>query len=467
MIYSVAIACTSAGWLLLLILNPESLWAALTLSFAIQTAVFFQGRWMAKELNDPKLAYAGCFALLKMPLCLLIILFGWMPDLHDTSTILGSDPQRFYHQSVEMAESSSPSNTVLPVNYVGILYYYFFIIKLFGRHPVYPALINGLISFQCMILLTRWMYHLKPRRDKTDWTIGLFILIPEYMWFDSITSRETIVAAICVFILYVYFREQSSATFDLVRYPIFSGLVIFLGIIRTSMLIPIMLIIIILSFLKLPSRRSTPAMVMTAIIFVAAGLLSPEISVQLGSTDFAYVDLVEVAAYSDPEVISPEGWSERSIGRMLVPKSLLEVFLFALPRVLIYIVSPLPTHLYVPFNAIIAGSWDAWQSLVTILSSILYVVLLPVGIAGVVSFYKDSTLHPKLIIYVPTLVLLVAIGVGVPIIHERYRVMAIPFLWTTMWLGRSASRNLLLKSYCWAAICCLALLMVYLCLKIL
>src|SRR4029079_13155422 len=80
--------------------------------------------------------------------------------------------------------------------------------------------------------------------DRWDWTIGLCLIIPEVLWFDALTSRETvamslIVCAVLQLGAFLLFPATDSADRFARRRLIAGALSLAaLGLSRTTMLIP-------------------------------------------------------------------------------------------------------------------------------------------------------------------------------------------------------------------------------------
>jgi hypothetical protein len=103
-----------------------------------------------------------------------------------------------------------------------------------------------------------------------------------------------------------------------------------------------------------------------------------------------------------------------------------------------------------PFSIsnIIAGSWNDWQQLMTMLTSVLNLLALPYTIAGFRLAWKRSLEQPApLIVHFTFWITFIAVVGGNIIIHERYRLMMTLLLFASAWFGyTSCSREQIRQS---------------------
>ena len=111
-----------------------------------------------------------------------------------------------------------------------------------------------------------------------------------------------------------------------------------------------------------------------------------------------------------------------------------------------YLVAPL-TNPQVSLAGLIGSRWLDWQYLLTAISTLLYLCLIPFAIASGVEAFRRKQWQDAAVFYVPMLVLWIAIAGGNNIIQERYRIMGVPFLWACIWLGRECKWELVKRAY--------------------
>jgi len=213
---------------------------------------------------------------------------------------------------------------------------------------------------------------------------------------------------------------------------------------RTAMLLPV-LAILALMILVVKQDHASPMLQRTILAAVAAGTLvaAPLIAVFLGSYEFNVGDTLQgVTSTSQDVAQAGEGWSENSIGLLFLPQGPLQAILYLPPRMVLYLLAPLPNVL-VPVTELLAGTWDAWQRLSTLLSSMVNVLALPYVLASLVrSLRMRKQDVAPLVLHISYWVTFAAVAGGNVTIHERYRVMATLLFWGCAWLGaRTCSRN--------------------------
>ncbi len=403
------------------------------------------------RLNDPSLNVLGYFWLIKLGLTLCLLYAGWMPQLQEaSSSAWGYDPQRYYIQAQELIDNGWLPDFV-SLNYVGILYYYGAIYYFLGHNPVIPALINAFVTLIASLYLVRVGYEIKSQRRARDWTLAFVLLLPEMLWFDVMTSRETLLAALLLFSMLTTGRYLArTSAISLTNVFIINGFSL-LGIaaVRTSMLFPVIVSIVLMLLLVKP--KSGSRIVQRAVLGVTAVvvfIVGPVIAGFLGGYEFDVGKTIQVATSAGGNIAlnSNMEWSESSIGMLLMPEGLFQSVLFLPPRMLLYLVAPLP-NILVPVSDLLVGNWSAWQRLLTLLSSVTNLLGIPFVLASLVRSIKrrkDNT--APFVFHISYWVTFMAIAGGNLIIHERYRVMATFLLWVCAWLGaQTCSRRLIVR----------------------
>lgn len=401
-------------------------------------------------LNDPRLRVLGYFWLIKLGLTLFLLYVGWMPQLDPSSVAWGYDPQRYYIQAKELIDNNW-SIDLHSLNYVGILYYYGAIYRLLGFNPVIPALINAFVTLLASLFLIKVCYEIKGKRESRDWILAFVLLLPEVLWFDVMTSRETLVAALLLLALLTagrYFAK--TASISLFRLLIIVGFSTFaIAAVRTSMLFPLLASIMLMALLiKSPGKSLSwqrPILLVSLLFLLFIGTL---LTGSIGGDEFDIGNMASVITTKGENVASQvDGWSQNSIGALLMADGIFQAILFLPPRMVLYWLAPLP-DVWVPISELLSGNWGVWQKLFTLLSSVFNVLALPYVFASLVHSVRSRKENAApLVLHISFWVTIIAIAGGNMIIHERYRVMSTLLLFGCAWLGTTTcSKRLVVKA---------------------
>jgi hypothetical protein len=150
--------------------------------------------------------------------------------------------------------------------------------------------------------------------------------------------------------------------------------------------------------------------------------------------------------------VPDQGWSDRSIGRLLITDKPAVLALMSPLRALINIVAPLP-NMTVEWSGLINGSWFAWQGLTTLLSAMIYAALLPLALNSGLDWKNRVQFRA---VHIPFLFIILSVAVSTQAIHERYRIMVTPWLWGCIWLGYSThSARVRSLYYSWSGLAAL------------
>ncbi len=167
-----------------------------------------------------------------------------------------------------------------------------------------------------------------------------------------------------------------------------------------------------------------------------AVVLAPTAAEQFGTKRITFADVPELVI---PGREAASGWSDRSIGRMLIPTSPVTLVAYAPLRAGLYLLAPLPT-LGFQISRLMAHHWEDWQGLMNVLSTAIYIVCAPLALAAVIESFGYNRLRA---LTVPFVMTWLAIAGGNVIIHERYRVMGVPLMCGCIWLGRNCDPKLI------------------------
>ncbi len=383
-------------------------------------------------LSDNRILYIGVAFHLKVALTLGALYGNWLPALRDPFATTGYDAQRYYFYAKAFYDADFDRAALPGINHAGIVYYFAVLFLAFGANPLVPALINSLTTLAAVVLVTFACYRLSPaKRDTRKWRIGLMMLVPEIVWYDALTSREsavlfsTVLAVVPLSIMTMTKQGQSK------RAWLAAGLGLAMtGILRPPLLLPIVLswaIILVATSISVSFRLAVALLV---IIGAASVGVVPQISSVLGSQGSP----IEIAQVIQGERVV-DTWTDTSVGRLLVPTSVATAILYTPLKVMAYLIAPFPS---------ILSSFEPvsyyWQTLAHAASSLFYVLFLcPYLMAAHNSNLVSG--RDRLILGLLLATFGVAIAMGLPIIHERYRIVCLPYLFMYAFLGLWAPRR--------------------------
>lgn len=407
------------------------------------------GLWLvwrqARRLQDRNLLRVGDIFLAKLPIVLAILYLGWLPMLNENSDQFGYDPQRYYFNALDLAASGFDSAVIqsFGINYAGIIYYYG-AIALVGKNPAIPAIVNTLVTLLGTLALIRGGHHVLPGSRK-KWLLGLGMILPEVVWFDALTSRETLVMSLITIttlgIGSYAIRSAGAETPSRMLWMIPAFLM--LAIVRTPILVPTGAAALMIYTVVRPTFRRRFTAIFVIGILAVITIVGPTLSENLGASRLSYFALASQAMTVDETRLSVGTWSERSLGRLLVADNGWEAGLFLLPRMMFNLAAPIPQMAYFDLTGFLQGAWPDWQVLLSSISAAIYLLLFPLILAGLAMM---GTRKEWVIIHAPLWCVLVAISGGTMFIHERYRIMAALLLWGAIWLGLHAPRPTIRKA---------------------
>lgn len=414
---------------------------ALVSTLFLLSFVTFVGLWLCqstqRSLGDPKLKVLGTFWIIKIFLTLFLLYAGWIPQLDPDSGFWGYDPQRYYADAWVLVQNNFITGGG-GLTYKGILFYYAVIFYLFGHNPVVPALVNAFVTLMGTLFLIRCAYQFAPDRRAKDWWIAGLLLVPEVVWFDVMTSRETLMGVLIITASLALGRHLV----ELGRYSFRNSLLLAVtslgGIlaVRTSMIVPLSAIFLAL-VLVTKTRSEIKALMKIALILFGVGALvtGPLVQSLIGGANVDYQDMIQRMQSFETNVAREMEWSDNSIGLLLAPNNTLESLAFLPPRMLLYLAAPIP-NVNVSVTSLIDGSYQAWQTLTAFMTTVIFLLGFPYVIAGTYHAWRfRKRFSAPLIIPLTFWIVFVAVAGGNIIIHERYRLMFTLLLFATMWWG--------------------------------
>jgi hypothetical protein len=163
--------------------------------------------------------------------------------------------------------------------------------------------------------------------------------------------------------------------------------------------------------------------------------ISPYLNTVLGGYDFDYFSVIHKRIFVSNSILSLEGWSENSIGLLLIPKNFLEYVLYLFPRMILYIVNPIINFSGL-LNGLIQGNYASWQNFLQGSTSLINIVIFPYAIASFIHTLRFKyKVQSHFVIHISYWITFASIAGGNLIIHPRYRIMATLLLVGCGWLG--------------------------------
>lgn len=400
---------------------------------------------VAKHLQSPKLGALGWLYIVKISFVIFFVVEYWLP--HATQTVsYGYDPQRYYVEAIQLLQNGFHTADGQSLRNVGILFYYAIQMQFFGENPFGPAFINSFLSLLASLLMVTVYFYATGSRTRLVSLLGFLMIIPEAIWFDSITGREAMVTASLVFIILgltsflMGYLQSGMSRWWLVLVPY--GFLT-LGLVRPVMLLAAITSIVLIAMVI---RLSMSRALKSSLVVIALGTFTigiPTLSEYVGSSTFEYN--MYLGSLGSGAATTADQWDGNSIGRLFVAGSMFESILFVPVRVIAHILAPLP-------NINIAWSAPLYiQHLVAVLSASVYVVIMPRAFSTMFYAVRYAQYRQGLLFHIPLLVTLVAVSWGQPYIHERYRIMAVPFLIAVTLLPVPSRRFTMLVGFFWVA----------------
>jgi hypothetical protein len=412
---------------------------------------------LAHELGDPALLYLKYAFAAKVVLLLAMLYGGWTPLLQLDAPGFGVDAQRYYFQAQDLAASNFDPSVLPAINYAGILYFYAGLFRVFGHNPAAPALINCFATLWASLVLLRTAYDYVPARRSWDWMLGLVTLIPEVVWFDALTSRESLCLALVTVIVLTTLRVFLPAGRG--RLPRSQIVAAIIGSVALAAIRPPMLAIVASSavvFVVLAWKRIVARPLLVAGLALTLGIVPLAASILnravVGSSGISFTQAIGLANAVEAARQEDFIYSERSIG-MLVQSNNPVVLAFLAPvRIVIYLAAPLPS-VNATLADYLAGDFSSHQEVYAGASSMLYLAVLPLALAALGCAWWARDWVTVLALQVPFWLSMIVVALGNQIIQERYRITALMGYALAIWIGARAPRVWISTAYTlWIAV---------------
>lgn len=334
------------------------------------------------------------------------------------------DPIKYYFQAYDLLINGlNPEN--ISLNYTGILYIYAISFSVFGFNEYSPAIFNNiycLISIILVIVIIN-KYILKVDNFSKNWILLGTLLIPDLIWFDSISSRETIIAysyilSTLILGLVIQKRLNEKIFWFLL---ILSASFILIAMIRPPILLAVFLSTFILYLLSRKIKFINIILFISCLILFF--YLINFVNKLLGGNAPSIFDILASIIDSSKNIAlnNPDfNFNDRSLTLLLIPNTLFEVLFFTPIRILAYLVNPFQNLFYILINFDAASGIEELCKAIT---ALINIIICPLLIGGIFYAIRNKNLN-LLLFLTPYWTILFVVGGGNMIIHERYRVMS-------------------------------------------
>lgn len=379
-------------------------------------------------LRLPRLALAVAILFpLALFLQVLVANLIWIPTL--ATTDVETDAETY------LLLTAAPTFDFSSLNYPGGVLAYRQLADLGLFSPVSITVLNAALALLTVLSVASVYSRLGSPRLQA--TLAVILLVPSLVWFNAMPSKEALVIPLVACAIALFAQMVScesvlrSASCGIGLGATLTGLLL----IRGAVLIPLMVIFAALFVATypasgFPSWKWPPLIgIFCAFTLFMAGIVATR---QASSSLPSVATVLENSSTSQNWVNGVEQpWSERSVGQALDQSSLISR-VAAFPAKLL-------ANLLIPITDIAnVGGIPAihqWALITGILTTVLIMCLIPFSVGGLVWVVSSwQVRRPFLAIHAPFWILIGAVAVGTPILQDRYRLMALPWL-----IGSAAS----------------------------
>lgn len=430
------------GTAIILLLINKAVIATVVIFYFITFYGYYLSNLASLRLGQNNFKFIPILWLFKLVLTFFLLFWSWIPGLDPNSANFGYDPQRYYFDSFDLIQNGW--NPLVSSNYQGIIFYYGIFFYTLGHNPLIPALINSFLTLSIILFFIKFLLGQLTYKTKYDWYIIFLIVIPELIWYDVLTSRESILSflilALTLITTLFYLKKIKRVNAAIMLFIVLG----FILLIRTSLIIPSLIHLSLISFIlsKKQNIFNLRMLILFAILIVL-GLFVPVLQAKLGGYEVDVLGALESTQSFESNVASSDlnSWSENSIGLLLMPSNNFEAIIFTPLRMILYVLAPIP-NISLSLRDMYLGNWVEWQKALTLISSMLMVLGVPYLLSGfhhVVKYRKFEQVG--LVLYSTFWIYFIAICGGNLIIHERYRVMISIIFFTCVWYGYTRGKE--------------------------
>jgi hypothetical protein len=283
-----------------------------------------------------------------------------------------------------------------------------------------------------VLFAVKFIYSIEIKFRNVKLVLCILILFPDILWYDIMSSRETLMAIIVMISSVCIAKYVQKIKFS---YFLLISTIITIAAVRTSFLVIIFINYILLELFN--QNKSAFKIIIKTILLVFFASIAPLFQEIIGGGRLDYYNLFKsIFSFSD-NAASIMDWSNSSVGALLLPNNIVEAILVTPLRMIAYLVAPMPNFI-IDLGGLCGGDWHVWQHLMALMSSVVLTVIFPLTVAFTNFAYAHRQACPKLIIF-PLIywTSFIAVGGGNLIIQERYRIVFIVPMIICAWLGYS------------------------------
>lgn len=413
-------------------------------------AACFLGKYFADRLalahNDSKLLRIAPLFHFKLCLTILVANRLWVPLMYAAR---GYDPERYYYQALDLADANFNlyAAPVEQLNYMGVVYFYAGVFKVFGRLPEVAAIVNCICTMAAVALLIHAYYCLRPVRGRHDWVLSLSILLPEIVWFDALTSRETLVLALLhlsTLPLALYFLAPSRSRRFWQIFLVSGASLVLLALVRAWVVFPACGSA--LAYYLVSRAPTRPSRVLRWFLVVVLLCIPPAL-LTLGTViGSATTSLPAVFVTASPEIVQ-DFTTESLVAKQLIPHAPWQFVAYAPIRIVANIVAPMPYYFFGFQNILL--SQETGQAL----TAVFFIATLPLVLSGAFAGIRSRLFRAWWCFAAPYFLIMVSIAMGFLGVHSRYRVMGGALFCGCAWVGRLAPKRTTMALYAlWAGV---------------
>lgn len=394
-----------------------------------------------RHVDDSKLKYIYVLWPIKFMIVTLISSLIWQPSSSTEGRgSWGTDPQRFLER-IDLI-SAGLDGALTEFNHPGLI----LIFAELNRLPLDSAwlivYVNLLLSLLTGCLVVVLAYKGLPNRRRGGWTIGLVLLIPDFMWHDAMLTKESFSSLlVLLFACGTGFVLTNVKAFGpALSYLMLTTSVLGMATVRPRLLLVCsvsVVIFVLVSQVRRRQIRKAAAGGLVAGLFALAFVTSEsywrhfvgqQVNTSLGE------GLPTGAGAQGPALV-------QDIAQSIITQSGEPSTHDYLSRLAGYALAPLHKA-NIDFQLLLGGDWLTWSLAISSLSAlVLVLLLLPTLRASYLAISCPSTRNFPLLASALVLTYFVSVTAGTDIIHERYRSAIMPMYLLLAWFGVFAPRK--------------------------
>ena len=270
------------------------------------------------------------FFLLSLFISLLLLAFCWTPYLNLADAKAGFDPQRYYVYATEYIKKGDFTGWV-GGGMNGVVYMFAYIMMAFGIDPLVPLYFNIILLLIEVLCMYRIFCHYCCKGHKY---VPYLLLIPEVVYYNVMTSKETLCMFGATWIVYELFVNSTHRSL----LHIFMLLLAMAFELYVRATFAVIIVFAYLLFLIFGSSQMSMAKKAIAVLVMSVGLY---VGFSLGSS---FITQDTIKEYQELAVSSVSGdsestfdVSESSLSGKLVPHNQVEMVVFGFFRAILYL----------------------------------------------------------------------------------------------------------------------------------